>query len=177
MLILIQGEYVLVDVQTVSVVIAAISVVIVAVNLILANRRAESRRQTYLKTRQVKFFLNLYNRFCEKDILTMYVEVLQLWKWEDFDDFYEKYGPEKNLDEFMKWVIVTTHLENMGLIAYEKMVDISFVANLIGSGIQDFWEKYEPILIEFRRRWNTPKIMPMTEYLYEQVKTIRPRGN
>ncbi len=75
----------------------------------------------------------------------------------------------------MKWVIVTTHLENMGLISYEKMVDIHFVANLIGSTIQDFWEKYEPILIEWRQRYNTPKIMPMTEYLYEQIKRIRPR--
>jgi len=167
----------LVDVQTVSVVIAATSVVIVAVDLILTNRRAEDRRQLDLKTRQVKFFFDLDNRFCEKDILTMYVEVFQLWKWEDFDDFYAKYGPEKNLDEFVKWVIVTTHLENMGLISYEKMVDIRFVANLIGSTIQGFWEKYEPILIEFRKRWNTPKVMPMTEYLYEQVKTIRPRGN
>jgi hypothetical protein len=33
----------------------------------------------------------------------------------------------------MKWVIVTTHFETMGLIAYEKMVDIHFVANLLGA--------------------------------------------
>ena len=166
---------ILVDVQTVSIVIAAVSVVIAVINSILTNRRAESRRQMELKTRQVKFFFDLWNRFCRKDILTMYLEVFQLWKWEDFNDFYEKYGPEKNLDEFMKWVIVTTHIETMGLIAYEKMVDIRFVANLLGSTIQDFWEKAEPILIEWRKRYNTPKIMPMTEHLYEQIKTMRPR--
>ena len=166
----------MVDVQTVSIVIAAVSVVIGVVNSILTNRSAERRRQMELKTRQVQFFLDLYNKFVEKDILTMYMEVL-MWNWKDFDDFYEKYGPEKNLDEFMKWVIVTTHLENMGLIAYEKMVDIHFVANLIGGQIQDFWEKTEPILIEWGKRYNTPKIMPMTEYLYEQEKTIRPRGS
>lgn len=39
----------------------------------------------------------------------------------------------------------------------------------------DFWEKYEPIIIEMGNRWNTPKIMPMTEYLYKQIKNIRPR--
>ena len=105
----------------------------------------------------------------------MYIEVLS-WKWEDFDDFFEKYGPEKNFNEFMKWVIITTHVENMALLSYEKMVDIHFVANLIGSVIQDFWEKCEPILIEWSKKYNTPKIMPMTEYLYEQIKTIRPRG-
>ena len=106
----------------------------------------------------------------------MLVEVLQ-WNWKDFDDFVEKYGPEKNINEFMKQVMITTHIETMGLIAYEKMVDIHFVANLLGSTIQDFWEKAEPILIEWSKRYNTPKIMPMTEYLYEQVKTIRPRGS
>ena len=160
----------MVDIQTASPVVAAMSVVFGAVIGVIQFRNL-------VKTRQAQFFLDLYNRFCEKDILTMYVEVLLLWKWEDFDDFLEKYGPEKNLDEFMKWVVVTTHLENMGLIAYEKMVDIHFVSNLIGSGIQDLWEKYEPILIEWRKRSNLPKIMPMTEYLYEQIKTIRPRGS
>ena len=166
----------MVDVQTASIVIAAVSVVIAAVNSIVTNRRAESRRQMEQKTSQVQFFLDLYNKFCEKDILTMYIEVLLLWRWEDFNDFNEKYGPEKNLDEFMKWVIVTTHIETMGLIAYENMVDIQFVANLLGSAIEGFWEKAEPILIEYSKQWNTPKIMPMTEYLYEQIKTIRPRG-
>ena len=56
MLILLRGESVLVDVQTISIVIAAVSVVIAVVNSILTNRRAESRRQMELKTRQVKFF-------------------------------------------------------------------------------------------------------------------------
>lgn len=160
----------MVDIQTVSSVAAAMSVAIGAAIGVIQFRNL-------VKTRQVQFFLDLYSEFCEKDVLAMYVEVSLLWKWEDFDDFLEKYGPEKNLDEFMKWVVVTTHLENMGLITYEKMVDINFVANLIGSAIQDFWEKYEPILIEWRKRYNTPKAMPMTEYLYEQIKTIRPRGS
>jgi hypothetical protein len=158
----------MVDIQTVSAVAAAMSVAIGAVIGVIQFRNL-------VKTRQAQFFLNLYNKFSEKDVLTMYIEVLFLWKWEDFHDFLEKYGPEKNLDEFMKWVIVTTHLENMGLIAHEKMVDIHFVSNLIGSAIQDFWEKYEPILIEWKKKYKTPKIMPMTEYLYEQIKTIRPR--
>ena len=64
---------------------------------------------------------------------------------------------------------------SLGSIVKEKLVDIRLVANLIGSMIQSFWEKYEPIIIEMRQRYNTPKIMPMTEYLYEQVKSVRPR--
>jgi hypothetical protein len=77
----------------------------------------------------------------------------------------------------MKFASITTYLENMGLLSHEKLVDIKFVANLIGSMIQNFWEKYEPVISEMSNRFNTPKIMPMTEYLYEQLKTIRPRGS
>ena len=110
-------------------------------------------------------------------IVTLQLPVVpkDLWTWEDFDDFFEKYGPETNLDEWLKWSLVTTHLENMGLVLHAKMVDVHFVANLIGSMIQSFWEKYAPIIRALQARFNTPRIMPMTEYLYEQVKRVRPR--
>jgi len=111
----------------------------------------------------------------EKELLRYYIEVILLWKWEDANDFFEKYGPEKNSDEFIKFTLVTTYLENMGLVSKEKLVDIHLVANLIGSMIQSFWEKYEPIIIEFRQRYNTPRIMPMTEYLYKEIKRVRPK--
>ena len=128
-----------------------------------------------VKSRQLQLYMDMYNRIMEKDMLRDYGEVLLLWKFKDANDFFEKYGPENNAEEFMKFASVTTYLENMGLISHEKLVDIQFVANLIGSMIQNFWEKYEPIISEMSNRFNTPKMMPMTEYLYEQVTTIRPR--
>jgi hypothetical protein len=130
-----------------------------------------------IKTRKLQLYMDMYNRIMEKELLSDYGEVLLFWKWKDTNDFFEKYGPEKNPDEFTKFASVTTYLENMGLLSHEKLVDIHFVANLIGSMIQNFWEKYEPIISEMGNRYNTPKIMPMTEYLYEQIKSIRPRGS
>jgi hypothetical protein len=158
----------MVDIQTVSVTIAAMSVVVGILFGVIQFRNL-------VKTRQIQLYLDLYNRLMEKELHQYLNEVLLLWTWENPNEFFEKYGPESNLDEWLKFTLFTTVLENMGLILHENLVDVRFVANLIGSMIQNFWEKYEPILIEFRQRYNTPKIMPMTEYLYNQVKQVRPR--
>jgi len=155
-------------IQTASIVITMLSITVGIIMGIIQFRNL-------VKTRKIEFYMDLYNRIMEKELQRDYAEIVLLWKWEDPNDFFEKYGPEKNLDEFMKFTLVTTYLENMGLFLKEKMVDTHIVANLIGSTIQNFWEKYEPVIIEMRHRLNTPKIMPMTEYLYEQVKSVRPR--
>ena len=155
-------------IQTASIVITMLSVVVgIAMGII--------QFRSLVKTRKTEFYMSLYNKITERELLRDYVEVVLLWKWIDANDFFEKYGPEKNIHAFMQFTQVTSYLESMGLLAKEKMVDIDLVAILIGSTIQNFWEKYEPIIIEMRHRYNTPKIMPMTEYLYEQVKMVRPR--
>jgi len=71
----------MVDITTASIVITAISVSVGVVISVIQFRNL-------VKTRRVQFFLDLYNKFCEKDVLTMTVEVLLLWKWEDFDDLF-----------------------------------------------------------------------------------------
>jgi len=158
----------MVDIQTVSVLIAAMSVAVGMVVGIIQFRNL-------VKTRQIQLYLDLYNRLMEKELHQYANEILLLWKWENPNDFFEKYGPESHLDEWLKFSLFTSVLENMGLILHENLVNVGFVAILIGSIIQSFWERYEPILIEMRRRYNTPKIMPMTEYLYNQVKQVRPK--
>jgi len=162
----------MVDIQTL---VQTVSVVITALSVALGIGMGVIQFRNLVKTRQIQLYMDLYNKIMEKELHRYYVEVLLLWKWEDTNDFFEKYGPEKNLDEFIKFSLVTSYLENMGLVLNEKLVDVRLVAILIGSTVQSFWEKYEPIIIEMRHRWNTPRIMPMTEYLYNQVKLARPR--
>jgi hypothetical protein len=158
----------MVDIQTVSVVITAVSIVF-RIGMGIVQFR------NLVKTRQIQQYLDLYHRLCEKDLHRYANEVLLLWTFEDDDDFFAKYGPDTNLDEWLKWTLFTPYLENMGLVLHAGLVDVQFAANLIGSMIQNFWEKYAPILRAMQRRWNTPRIMPMTEYLYEHVKRVRPR--
>ena len=156
------------DIQTISLVITMASVVVGVIIALIQIRNL-------VKTRQIRLYLQLYNKLTEKDVPKMLIEVMGLWSWKNVDDFFEKYGPEKHLDEFAKFVVVTTHLENIGLLLKEKLVNVRWVAYLIGTTIEGFWERYQPILIELQKRWNAPKVMPMTEYLYETLKQVRPR--
>jgi hypothetical protein len=159
----------------ISTLIQTVSVVITALSVALGIGIGVGKLRNLGKTRQIQLYMELYNRIMEKDLQRYLLEILLLWKWKDPNDFFEKYGPEKNLDEFVKFTSVTTYLENLGLALNENLVDVRLVANLIGTTIYSFWEKYEPILIEFRQRYNLPKVMPMTEYLYKQAKSVRPR--
>jgi len=127
-----------------------------------------------VKTRRIQLYMELFNKLTEKEIQRNFTEVLMNWKWKDSDEFFEKYGPEKHSDEFWKFASTIAHLENMGLFVKEKLVEKEWVANLIDYMILDFWEKYEPIIIKMGEPYNNPCITPMTKYLYEQIKRIRP---
>jgi hypothetical protein len=159
---------ILADIQTISIVVTMASVMVGIVVGVFQLRNL-------VKTRQIRLYLQLYNKLTEKDTPKMLIEVMGLWTWKNVDDFFDKYGPETHLDEFAKFVVVTTHLENIGLLLKEKLVNVRWVAYLIGTTIEGFWERYQPILIELQKRWNAPKVMPMTEYLYETLKQVRPR--
>nr|MDO8135747.1 hypothetical protein [Candidatus Njordarchaeum guaymaensis] len=158
---------ILVDAETLSFVAAMVGIFIaVAVGLV--------QFRNFVKARQIEIYLDLYNKIMEKDLHRWSVEVAVLWKWKDPSNFFEKYGPENNMDEFLKFTAVTTYLENMGLVLKEKLVSARMVANLVGTTILGFWEKYKPVIREFQRRYKLPKVMPMTEYLYQEVKMVRP---
>ncbi|MCW3997009.1 MAG: hypothetical protein NWF10_00370 [Candidatus Bathyarchaeota archaeon] len=127
-----------------------------------------------VKTRRIKLYTELFNKLTEKEMQRNFMEVLMIWKWKDIDEFFEKYGPEKNPDEFWKFASAISHLENVGLFVKEKLVDKEWVANLVDYMVIEFWEKYEPIITKMGEPFNNPCITPMAKYLYEQIKSMRP---
>lgn len=58
--------------------------------------------------------MKLFNKLTEKEMQRNITEVLMIWKCKDPDEFFEKYGPEKHLEEFWKFTSTITNLENMG---------------------------------------------------------------
>ena len=117
----------MVDIQTY---VQTASIVITMLTVALGIGMGIIEFRNLIKSRQLQLYMDMYNKIMEKDLLREYGEVLLLWKFKDANDFFEKYGPERNAEEFMKFGSVTTYLENMGLLSHEKLVDIQFVANL-----------------------------------------------
>ena len=155
------------SIQTVSIVITMLSVTFGVIIGIVQFRNL-------VKTRRIKLYTELFNKLTEKEMQKNFMEVLMIWKWKDIDEFFEKYGPEKNPDEFWKFTSAISHLENVGLFVKEKLVDREWVANLVDYMVIEFWEKYEPIIVKMGEPFNNPCITPMAKYLYEQIKSMRP---
>ena len=155
------------SIQTVSIVITMLSVTFGVIIGIVQFRNL-------VKTRRIKLYTELFNKLTEKEMQKNFMEVLMIWKWKDIDEFFEKYGPEKNPDEFWKFTSAISHLENVGFFVKEKLVDREWVANLVDYMVIEFWEKYEPIIVKMGEPFNNPCITPMAKYLYEQIKSMRP---
>jgi len=156
--------------MTIGILTACISVVIGVVNQILSRRRTEKTEQLSLETRQAELFMQLYDRFNDKDFAKQYTEILFQHKWTDFDDWMQKYGPMTNLDVFSSWMSVAVFFEGIGVLIKRKLIDISLVDDLLSSAIIMVWEKIEPIAKEYRVRFNRPQLWEWFEYLYTELK-------
>jgi hypothetical protein len=53
-----------------------------------------------------------------------------------------------------------------------RLIDPSFVDDLMSGGIVSFWEKFGPSFLEYRVRMNWPQRGEYVEYLYNQIKPI-----
>ncbi len=94
------------------------------------------------------------------------------WKWNDYDDYQRKYSYQSNPEAAMNRNIFGSWLEGVGVLVKRKLIDPSFIDDLISGPIIVYWEKFKPIFIEGRKRMNYPMWGEGTEYLYDQVKPI-----
>jgi hypothetical protein len=157
------------DIQTVSIAVASASVTLAAIYYILQIRHQARARQTEIETRQANLLIEIYNYYYREDFLNTENEILFQWKWKDFDDFWQKYGPETNVKAFNKWDSMGTYFKGVGVLVKMKLIDLNLVDELIGTSVRLHWEKSGPIMKEFRTRmW--PHAYEWFEYLYDELK-------
>ena len=60
----------------------------------------------------------------------------------------------------------------MGVLVNRKLIDVSFVDDLISGLIIRYWEKMEPIIDDAREKMDYPQLAEWTEYLYREIRTI-----
>lgn len=159
--------------QTIGIGIAATSVVVGVMNSIMMSRRAERHRQTDVETRQAQLFMQIYNYYNDREFAKLLAELQFLWEWEDEVDFWEKYGPEKNIDAYSMWASVFNFFKGVGVLVKRKQIDISVVYDLMSSFLVPFWIKFEPMIKIHRERYNRPTAWEGAEYLYNERAYIR----
>jgi len=172
----------MVDISTISIVIASASVVLAAIYYMLQlKHQAKVRqdlarqRETDLETRQAQLFMQLYEHYYKKETMKDESEVIWEWKWKDFEDFWEKYGPFTNVEAFNKWDSLATYIKGVGVLVKRKLIDPDLVKDLMGTSIILHWEKFGPIIKEIRRKY-WPNAYEWCEELYDEMKKLEQRG-
>ena len=152
----------MIDFQTISASLAALGILVASIYYTLTVRN-----QT--RTRQAQLFMQIYGVFRTGEFQDNITEIWS-WKWNDYDDFLEKYGPTTNPNAWRALGSVAGYFEGIGLMVNKKLIDISLVENLMSTHIIYFWEKTEFLSIELRREFNRPQIDVWKEYLYNEIK-------
>ena len=168
----------LVVLQSISYIAGATGVAIAAIfyvlNLRISQRNQEltlKAQQQTLETRQAQLFMPIYSAFYSEwwhRALTSFLDAT----FDGYDDYKAKYGFQANPDEYILHGRVESYLEGIGVLVKRGLIDPSFVDDLMSSAITMFWEKFGPILLEYRVRMNYPQRGEYVEYLYNQIKPI-----
>ena len=71
--------------------------------------------------------------------------------------------------------MINAYLEGIGVLMKKGLIDPSIVDDLMSGVIIRYWEKYEPLILEYRKRYDWPQSDEYVEYLYNKIKPIASR--
>ncbi len=125
-------------------------------------------KATQLRLEQIKFI----NDPETDEALT---EILWVWEWSDFDDYWSKYSPRANPEANVTRRIARNYYVSLASMVRNGDLDIELLYELNPSGVTRYWEKMGPIALEFRKRNNYPDYLEPIEYLAGQINEHRTR--
>ena len=155
-------------------VVGTLTAAFIAVNsYINANKRAEEARKRELETRQAQLFMGIFQTTTTKEFLTDSEELIHIWKWRDYEDYDAKYGEINNLEGNGKLSYILSFFNGVGVLVQKGLIDSELIYDMKRIAIIDVWEKFSPIVREWRTRYSAPQIFGGYEFLYDELKRIR----
>jgi len=107
-------------------------------------------------------------------------------EWEDFDDFWEKYGIDTNPEAWVKWLSVVSYFHGIGVLLKQGLIDIVLVEELLVNIIFISWLRMGPIVEGFRDNVAGQRFDGLTsssrydsysgfDYLYNELRKREPK--
>jgi hypothetical protein len=134
---------------------------------LIIMRNSQRAQQLQLETRQAQFFMDIYETYRSLDFRKQWNEVRFQWEWDDFDDYWKRYGPDT--DNMAVRGAVFGYYEGIGVLIRKGLIDAELVAELLAETMISIWEKYEDVIMEQRRVLDSPTAWNDLEYLYDMM--------
>ena len=126
------------------------------------------------KNRKMQMLQRIYESKYNKEGMQAY---FQIWsrKWEDFDDYWENYGPFNHPEHHATFVAEEALLDGLGTLVKKGMIDLDSVYSLMGRRAIMFWVKFETIIKGSRKVVGSsgPDYSENFEYLANELIKIR----
>ena len=146
---------------------AAILGVIVAVGYYILNI------QNQRETRQAQLFMQLFDKYIEKERWRNGWELLQM-EWDNIEDFFDRYDSAVDMDNFEKRYNIWSYFDGMGMLLKKGLVDKEMIYYLMGGyGAFWTWNKFKDIIKASRIRMNNPDHFAMFEYLAGEMQKMK----
>ncbi len=136
---------------------------------LIIMRNSQRNQKIQVETRQAQLFMQIYDHYNDREFAKQLAETLFNWEWEGVDDFYDKYGPETNIDAYSMWASLFNYFKGIGVLVKRKQMDISVVYDLMSSFLIPYWTRWEPIIKVHRERYSVPTAWDGVEYLYNEL--------
>lgn len=149
--------------------LAMVTLVILGSLLILIQQAINEQT----KTRNAQLRLEHIQFINDPDVDKALTEILWTWKWENFDEYWQKYSPRNNPEANIIRRIARNYYVALAEMVKNGDMDIELIYRLNPSGVTRYWDKIGPIAYEFRKRNNYPDYLEPVEYLASKIKEIR----
>jgi hypothetical protein len=167
----------LAEIQAAYYMVAATGVLIAAVfyllNLRISQRNQElslktqelalKSQQQNLETRQAQLFMVIYHDLYSRDLVLARYKLDSIKDWNDFLDLWN--DQEKRI----AMNTITGCFEGIGVLVRENLVDIRLVSLLSSGLITGFWEKFGPYFLQYREKFDYPRLCIEFEYLNNRI--------
>ncbi|MBT3285015.1 hypothetical protein HN807_06825 [Candidatus Bathyarchaeota archaeon] len=104
-------------------------------------------------------------------------EILWVWEWKDFDEYWAKYSPRENPKANVTRRVARNYYVALASMIRKGDMDVELLYELNPSSVTRYWEKIQPVAKEFRRRNDYPDYLEPVEYLAGRIAELRKSKN
>ena len=130
-------------------------------------------QQQNLETRQAQLFMGIFQTTTTKEWVSTTEEMIHVWKWRDFEDYDAKYGELTNIEATGKLNSVLGYWNGVGVLVKRGLIDSDLIYDMKRLTVIELWDKFSPIILEWRRRYSAPQIYVGIESLVDELRQIR----
>jgi len=158
----------LVLLQSVSYVAAALGVCMATFYYAMMLREQRRNMKLTLETRQIGLMESLVQSLLSAESWSKWFELMNM-EWKDYDDFEKKYGSDFNIDNAAKRMCLWSQYDAVGNLLKSGLADKETIYGVGTFGATWLWAKFEPIIVENRRRYGPKNQFSGFEYLASEM--------